>query len=145
MSRQRGKAPTQRQLRVGEELRHVLAEIIERGDMADPDLRDVALTVTEVRVSPDLKNGTVFITPLGGGAAERLLAALSRAAPYFQAQIGRKMRIKYTPRLHFELDTSFDQASRIDSLLHRPRVVRDRGPDGEPADETGAEGPAGDE
>jgi ribosome-binding factor A len=147
MTRPPGKARTQRQLRVGEELRHVLAELIERGDMADPGLRDVPLTVTEVRVSPDLKNATAFVTPLGGGEAEPLLAALARAAPYFQSQIGRKMRIKYIPRLRFELDTSFDQASRIEALLHRPTVARDLGPggDGEAADETRPKAPAGDE
>lgn len=147
MPRSRGKAPSQRQLRVGEELRHVLAELIERGDMADPDLRDKPLTVTEVRVSPDLKRATVYVVPLGGGEATALLAGLGRAAPYFQAQVARKMRIRYIPRLHFELDTSFDRASRIEALLHRPTVARDLGPDdeGAPGDEARPGRAAGDD
>lgn len=125
MTRQRAKAPTQRQLRVGEEVRHVLAEMIERGEMADPELRDVPVTVTEVRMSPDLKVATALVIPLGGGDAERLLKALARAAPYFRARVGRSVRLKFTPKLQFELDTSFDQAARIDALL------RSRGrPDG---------------
>lgn len=141
MTRQRGKAPTQRQLRVGEELRHMLAEMIERGEMADPELRDVPVTVTEVRMSPDLKVATALVIPLGGGDAERLLKALARAAPYFRARVGRSVRLKFTPRLCFELDTSFDQAARIDALL-RPRSR----PGGREEPEGKAdEGPAGDE
>ncbi len=120
MTRHRGNAPTQRQLRVGEELRHVLAEMIERGEMADPELRDVPITVTEVRVSSDLREARILVTRLGGGDAERLLKALARAAPYFRARVGRSMQLKFTPRLRFELDTSFEQAARIDALL-RPR------------------------
>lgn len=148
MTRQRGRAPTQRQLRVGEEIRHVVAAIIERGDMADPDLRDVPVTVTETRISPDLKHATVFVTPLGGGDADTLLTALARAAPYFRAQVGRSMRLKYTPALHFELDTSFETASRIDAILHRPKVARDlehrEEPGKEPGDEPG-DGPGDEE
>jgi ribosome-binding factor A len=148
MTRLRGKAPTQRQLRVGEELRHVVADMIERGEMADPDLRDVPITVTEVRVSPDLREAEVLVTPFGGGDAEALLKALARAAPYFRSQVGRRVRLKYTPRLRFELDTSFEQANRVEALLRRPSVARDLVGEGggEPQEEaTRQKGSPGDE
>lgn len=135
MARQRGKAPSQRQLRVGEEIRHVLAGVIERGDIHDPELRDVSITVTEVRVSPDLRHATVFVLPLGGGETAGLLAALSRAASYLQARIARQTRLRFTPQLRFEKDTSFEHAERIEALLARPKVARDLGrgpgPEGE--------------
>jgi len=132
MTRRRGRPPSQRQLRVGEELRHVLASVIERGTMHDPELRDVPITVTEVRMSPDLKNATAFVTPLGGALnsidADRLTAALARAAPYFRGQVGRNIRLKFTPKLRFEMDTTFEAAGRIDALLRRPSVARDLDP-----------------
>lgn len=121
--------PSQRQLRVGEELRHVLAQIIERAHFRDPVLQDVSITVTEVRMSPDLKNATAFVTPLGGLKAEDVVAALRRAAPYFRGQVARAVKLRVVPALHFEADTSFDYASRIEGLLHRPEIARDLGAD----------------
>lgn len=125
------KPPSQRQLRVGEELRHVIANIIERGDIRDPDLAGRAITVTEVRISPDLKNATVFVVPLGGGEIEPLLKGLKRARPFLRHEIARQVDLRAVPDLFFEADTSFDEASRIDALLRSPEVRRDLGGDAE--------------
>lgn len=120
-----GKAPSQRQLRVGEELRHALAALFQRGDFHDPELQSLRITVTEVRVSPDLSNATAFVTPLGGGHVDEALAALRRAAPFLRGQVARAVKLRHAPTLSFEADTSFDYASRIDSILHSPDVARD--------------------
>ncbi len=125
MSKGDAKAPSQRQLRVGEELRHALAWILERGDIRDPGLGGVAVTVTEVRVSPDLRNATAFVMPLGGGESEDVVAALNRAAPFLRRKIGKAVKLKYLPGLNFIADRSFDQAGRIDDLLKDPSVARD--------------------
>jgi len=122
-----GKPPSQRQLRVGEELRHALAEVLQRGDFHDPELAALNVTVTEVRISPDLRNATAFVTPLGGGAMAETLAALRRAAPFLRGQIVRSINLRHAPTLSFEADTSFDYASRIDNILHSPAVARDLG------------------
>ena len=125
MTRSRGGAPTQRQLRVGEEVRHLLVEILGRGELRDPDLAQAQVTVTEVRVSPDLKAATVFITPFGGGEAAPLLKALKRAAPFLRHELAKAASLRVTPSLRFEEDRSFDQATRIDSLFKDPSVARD--------------------
>ena len=126
-----GRAPSQRQLRVGEELRHTLAALFQRGDFHDPDLVNLNVTVTEVRISPDLRNATVFVTPLGGGNMGEALTALRRAAPFLRGQIARAMRnLRSVPMLSFEGDTSFDYASHIDTILHSPEVARDLGHEG---------------
>jgi len=116
---------SQRQLRVGEEIRHLLAELLERGNMRDPELRDASITVTSVDVSPDLRNATAFIMPLGGQDKERLLAAMKRAAPWFRARVGEKAGLRSAPEIRFQIDTTFDEADRIDALLRRPDVARD--------------------
>jgi ribosome-binding factor A len=116
---------SQRQLRVGEEIRHLLAELLERGGMRDPELRDVRITVTSVDVSPDLRNATAFIMPLGGQDKERLLAAMKRAAPWFRARVSEKAGLRSAPDIRFQLDTTFDEADRIGALLRRPDVARD--------------------
>ena len=125
MTRQAAKAPSQRQLRVGEEIRHVLAELLARGHFRDPDLQEVTITVTEGRISPDLKNATAFVTPLGGGGMETTVAALNRAAAFLRHELGRELRLRVLPNLSFQPDRSFDEASRIDSVLQRERVRRD--------------------
>ncbi|WP_029010758.1 30S ribosome-binding factor RbfA [Azospirillum halopraeferens] len=124
-----GKAPSQRQLRIGEELRHTLADIFRRGDFHDPDLLALNVTVTEVRISPDLKAATAFVTPLGGGHMDEALAALRRAAPFLRGQVAREINLRHAPRLSFEADTSFEYAGRIDTILHSPAVARDLLPD----------------
>lgn len=122
------KPPSQRQLRVGEELRHVIAAVIERGDFRDPDLQGRAITVTEVRVSPDLRNATVFVTPLGGGETASVLAGLKRAKAFLRHEVAREVELRVVPELWFEADTTFDEASRIDRLLRSPEVRRDLEP-----------------
>jgi ribosome-binding factor A len=119
------RGPSQRQLRVGEEIRHLLAELLERSDMRDPELRDARITVTSVDVSPDLRSATAFIMPLGGQDKERLLAAMKRAAPWFRARVGEKAGLRSAPEIRFQLDTTFDEADKIGSLLRRPDVARD--------------------
>src|SRR4051794_20525247 len=110
----RTEGPSHRQLRVGEELRHVLAHLLGRGELRDPALQNVTITVTEVRVSPDLKNATAFIMPLGGAHAPEVMAGLRRSAPYLRAAVAREVPLRHVPTLGFELDTSFDQATRIE-------------------------------
>jgi ribosome-binding factor A len=125
MRRKRASAPSQRQLRVGEELRHSLVRILSRGQIRDPELTNIRVTVTRVDVSPDLHNATAYVTPFGGGEADPLAAALNRAAGYLRGQLAREVKLRYTPAVRFEADRSFDHASHIDRLLHDPRVARD--------------------
>ncbi|SMF74559.1 ribosome-binding factor A [Tistlia consotensis] len=132
MTRSRGaKAPSQRQLRVGEELRHVMARLLNAGEAHDPDLAGASITVSEVRVSPDLKNATVFVLPLAGRQEASVLAALKRAAPFFRHRLAEEMTLRFTPRLSFQLDHSFEEADRIERLLHSERVRQDLAAEGE--------------
>jgi ribosome-binding factor A len=119
--------PSQRQLRVGEELRHALARLLQRGELRDPALQDVAVTVTEVRMSPDLKSATAYVMPLAGRQRAEVIAGLARSAGYLRGQLAREVPLRFSPTLSFALDTSFDHASRINELLHRPEVERDLG------------------
>ena len=131
MVRRVSNAPTQRQLRVGEEIRHSIAWALERGDVRDHAIVGVAITVTEVRISPDLKNATVFITPLGGGDQEAVTAVtdgLNRAAPFFRRMIAKQLELRAVPRLKFIPDVSFDKASEMDALMRRAEVARDLRP-----------------
>ena len=123
--RDKAKGPTQRQLRVGEALRHALAELLSRGDLRDPFLRAHSVTVTEVRVGPDLRNATVFVIPFGEGDMAELLAALRRARPYLRSELARRVPLRFTPDLSFEADSRFDRAARIEALLHRNDAVPD--------------------
>ena len=124
--KKKNKAPGQRQLRVGEELRHVLAQVLARGGLRDPLLVNRSITVSEVRISPDLRHATAFVMPLGGtDEAADILEALNRAGPYLSHEVGQRIALKYTPALHFELDTVYDEAQRIENLLRSPRVARD--------------------
>jgi ribosome-binding factor A len=129
----------QRPLRVGEELRHALARLFERGELRDPDLLDTAVTVTEVRVSPDLRRATAFVMPLGGLRQAEVMAALRRSAPYLRRVIARTVTLRLVPDLAFELDTAFDYASSVDGALRRAEVERDvaaaAGTDDEDADD----------
>ncbi|MFT5539706.1 MAG: ribosome-binding factor A [Alphaproteobacteria bacterium] len=124
-SASRSSTPSQRQYRVGEELRHALARILEHAHFRDPDLSGVSITVSEVRISPDLRNATAFITPLGGDEMPAVVAALNRAAGYFRGEIAREIRLRHIPKIDFEADTSFAYSSHIDALLARPDVARD--------------------
>ena len=124
-STEKDRGHSQRQLRVGEEIRHLLADLLERGNMGDPELRAASITVTSVDVSPDLRNATAFVIPLGGKDSERLLTALRRAAPWFRARVSEKAGLRSAPEIRFQLDTTFDEADKIDALLRRPDVARD--------------------
>jgi ribosome-binding factor A len=126
-----GRERSQRQLRVGELIRHALVDILARGELRDPDLAGASVTVTEVRVSPDLRNAAVFVLPLGGERTGEVVAALQRAAPFLRRLIASSVTMKYLPELSFLADTAFDARERIDSLLRSPAVSRDL-PDGEP-------------
>jgi ribosome-binding factor A len=119
------KAPTQRQLRVGEEIRHVLAGIFARGEVRDPELHDVLITVTEVRIGPDLRRATAFVTRLGRSDIDQKLNALRRAAPFLRAQLAKALRLRVAPDLSFQADTSIDYAMHVDELLRAPDVARD--------------------
>jgi ribosome-binding factor A len=122
MPKRRAAAPSQRQLRVGEELRHALAWLLERGEVHDPGIAGKTITITEVRVSPDLRNATAFVVPLGGGDASVVLESLTRARPFLRRAIAKSVRLRCVPELQFSADESFDTASRIDQLLRQAAV-----------------------
>ena len=123
--KKRAAGPSQRQLRVAEEIRHVLAGLFERRDFRDPDLADAQITVTEVRIGPDLKRATAFVARLGRSDVSELLPVLKRATPYLRGQVAHALRLKYVPDLSFQPDEALEYASRIDRLMHAPEVARD--------------------
>lgn len=138
---QPNKAPGQRQLRIGEELRHALAAIFERETFRDPALIDVRLTVTEVRPSPDLRHARVYVVPLGGGSMASILEGLKRVRPFLRRAVAARVQLRFIPDLIFSADTTFDEAEHISRLLHKPEVAGDIWPsdaDGDDADEAGA-------
>ena len=119
------KPPSQRQLRVAEEIRHVLAGIFARGEIRDPELADVVVTVNEVRIGPDLQRATVFVTRLGRSDMAEKVPALRRAAPFLRAQLAKQLRLRVAPDISFVADTSIDYAMHVDELLRAPDVARD--------------------
>jgi ribosome-binding factor A len=119
------KGPTQRQLRVGEEIRHILSEVLSRGHSGDALLDRSSITVTEVRISPDLLNATVYIMPLAGQNLSEILNAFKEKAWYFRKEVARTLKTRVAPRLVFRADYSFDEAERIELLLNSPKVKRD--------------------
>ncbi|MBI3513400.1 MAG: 30S ribosome-binding factor RbfA [Proteobacteria bacterium] len=133
MTRSRGSGPPgQRQLRVGEEIRHALARILARGELRDPDLVAANVTVTEVRISPDLKHATAFVTPFGGGDAAKLVQACRRAAGYFRSRLADEVKLRHVPVVTFEPDRTFDHAQRIDTLLQTAKPPPDDDAGGAP-------------
>lgn len=126
MSRFDNKGPSQRQLRVGEQVRHALADVIQRGEIRDDLLEQTVLSVSEVRMSPDLKIATAFIAPLGAADNQAVIKALARNAKFIRGRVSGALRqMKYMPEFRFRLDTSFDNMARIDQLLRSPEVARD--------------------
>lgn len=126
MNKRNDRAPSQRQLRVGEEVRHALAHILERGEVHDPELAGKAITVTEVRISPDLKNASAFVVPLGGlGDVKEIVDALNRIKAFLRHRVSQAVHLRSAPNLSFVADTSFDEAGHINDLLHLPEVARD--------------------
>jgi len=112
-------------LRVAEEIRHVLAGVFGRGEIRDPALADVVITVTEVRIGPDLRRATAFVTRLGRSDVGEKLPALKRAAPFLRGQVAKALRLRVAPDLSFQADTSIDYAMHVDKLLRAPDVARD--------------------
>jgi ribosome-binding factor A len=131
---------SQRQLRVGEVLRHALSDILRRSEIRDSDLAGVSVTVTEVKPSPDMRHATVFVEPLGGVNAKTVIAALNRHRGFLRGAMGREIALKFTPELHFVEDVTFAEAERITRLLHSEKVARDLKPDDEDKDEGNEDG-----
>jgi ribosome-binding factor A len=123
----RGQAagPSQRQLRAGELVRHALVEILREEDITDPALEGVSVTVTEVRMSPDLRHATVFVEPLGGGHAAEVVDGLNRHTKFLRGRLGRHVELKFTPDLKFLHDESFNEAARMGRLFDDPKVQQD--------------------
>ena len=117
--------PSQRQLRVAEEVRHALSAVFARAEFRDPDLHGLHLTVTEVRASPDLKHMTAFVSGLGKDLTPAQLKALKRAGAFLRGQVAKAVRLRFSPELHFEPDTALGYAMRIDEVMRRPEVARD--------------------
>jgi len=116
---------SQRQLRVGELIRHALAELLARGEVHDPVIEGHLVTVPEVRMSPDLRLATIYIMPLGGKDEQEVLAALDRNKKFLRAEIAHRVNLKFAPDIRFRIDDRFDEAQRISDLLKRPEVRRD--------------------
>ncbi|PHP69044.1 30S ribosome-binding factor RbfA [Zhengella mangrovi] len=124
------KGPSQRQLRVGEQVRHALSDVLQRGEVRDPLLETTVISVNEVRMSPDLKIATAFVTPLGLDDGQPVIKALAANAKFIRGRVSGALRqMKYMPEFRFRLDTSFDNFRKIDELLHSPEVARDLGHD----------------
>ncbi len=118
-------APSQRQLRVAEEIRHVLAGVFTRREFRDPDLAESDITVSEVRIGPDLKHATAFISRLGRTDVEALLPALRRATPWMRQQMGQSLTLRRVPELSFLPDRALDYATKINLLMRKPEIARD--------------------
>ena len=114
-----------RQLRVGEQMRHVLSEILMRGDVHDPVLASHSVSVTEVRMSPDLRHATVFVKPLLGQDEEAVLKALRQNTAFLQREVAHRVRMKYAAKLKFIPDESFEEGGHIDAILRSPKVAQD--------------------
>jgi len=123
---------SQRQLRVGELIRHELADMLTRGDIHDPVIQAHLITVPEVRMSPDLRLATIYVMPLGGRDVEAVIGALDRNKRYVRGEIARRVNLKFAPEIRFRADERFDEAERIEKLLRTPAVQRDL--DGEKGD-----------
>lgn len=115
------KGPSQRQLRVGEEIRHGLSEIFMRGELGDPRIEEASITVSEVRISPDLRNATAYIMPLNGDKKQMVLELLANSNGMIRTLISKKIHLKFSPRVHFKLDHSFETATHIDGLLRKAK------------------------
>ena len=126
--RGRDDGPSQRQLRVAEEIRHALSAVFAREEFRDPDLHGLHVTVTEVRASPDLKHVTAFVSALGKDLTKDQLAGLKRVSPFLRREVAHAVRLKYAPDLHFQPDTALGYAMHINEVMHRPEVQRDLEP-----------------
>ena len=127
-SRPAPKGPSQRQLRAGELVRHALVDIFREEEINDPVLAGVSVTVTEVRMGPDLRHAMVFVEPLGGERAAEVVKALNKHAKFIRGHLGRMIDMRFTPDLHFRHDESFTEAARMNRLFEDPRVRQDLAP-----------------
>ena len=126
MSRTQKDGPSQRQLRVGEQVRHALSTVLQRGDVRDDLIEKTVISVSEVRMSPDLKIATAFVSPLGAADDAAVVAALNQHARFIRGRLSPELRqMKYMPEVRFRLDTSYDNFQKINDLLHSPEVARD--------------------
>jgi ribosome-binding factor A len=116
---------SQRQLRVGEIVRHAIADILSQGSVHDPDLEGHIVTVPEVRMSPDLKLATIYVMPLGGRDTDKVIAALERNRKFLRGETARRVNLKFAPDIRFHVDERFDEAERIEKLLRTPAVQKD--------------------
>ncbi len=130
------KAPSQRQLRVGELIRHTLAEVLARGDVHDADIESMTITIPQVRMSPDLKLATCYVMPLGGRDADKVVAALVRNQRYLRGVVGRSLTLRFTPDLRFRVDDTFAEGDRIDAILRSEKVRRDTAGGGGPQEDS---------
>lgn len=126
MKKPTSSAPSQRMLRVGEQVRAAITQVLQRGEVRDPLIEKTVISISEVRMSPDLKIATAFVTPLGATDHDETVAALNRNAKFIRGRLGNALRqMKYMPELRFRDDTSFDNYKKIDELLRSPEVARD--------------------
>jgi len=123
--KQSTKGPSQRQLRVGELIRHAMAEMLTRGDIHDPVLEGHLITIPEVRMSPDLRMATIYVMPLGGRDSVKVIEALSNNRKFLRGEIAHRVNLKFAPDIRFRIDERFDEAERIEKILRTPRVRRD--------------------
>jgi ribosome-binding factor A len=126
--RELGNSPSQRVLRVGELIRHALAEMLTRGEVHDPTVEGHMITVPEVRMSADLRHATIYVMPLGGRDVDEVVTALERNKRFLRGELGRRVNLKFAPELRFRADERFDEAERIEKLLRTPAVQRDLEP-----------------
>src|SRR5689334_8908763 len=122
---QAASGPSQRQLRVGELIRHALAEMLSRGEIHDPTIESHMITIPEVAMTADLRLATIYVMPLGGRDAKPVLAALERNKKFLRGEIAHRINLKFAPDIRFRFDERFDEAERIDKLLRSPNVKRD--------------------
>ena len=135
MPRPTTSSPSQRMLRVAEQVRHALSETLQRGEIIDPLIENTVVSVSEVRMSPDLKVATAFVSPLGAKDTAAVIDALNKHAKFVRGRVSGALRqMKFMPEFRFKLDTSFDNFARINDLLKSPEVARDLGADGEDND-----------
>ncbi len=134
-TREGAKPPSQRQLRVGELVRHAMSDILMRGEVHDPELTAANVTVPEVQMSPDLRHATIYVMPLGGGDVAKAVAALERNGRYLRGAVAKRVDLRLAPDLHFKVDNRFDTGARIDALLRSPQVQRDLAPRGDDQDD----------
>jgi ribosome-binding factor A len=139
-SHQKGGEPSQRMLRVAELIRHEIAGLLSRGEITDPDLAGLVVTVPQVRMSPDLKLATVYVMPLGGKAQDVIVAILDRHKKFLRGEVAQRINLKFAPEIRFKVDESFANSAKIDALLQTAKVAQDlTGPEEEAADEDSAD------